>query len=104
MIRQCMPMGLMVMLLIAAGSAIPTGPASAQGSATSSSTPIDPPTRRGKMDVRHPLHIGSDYYPKESLKHHEQGRCEFAFYINADGSVPAGQLLKSSGSPRLDTA
>jgi TonB family protein len=56
------------------------------------------------MDVRHPLHIGSDYYPKESLKHHEQGRCEFAFYINADGSVPAGQLLKSSGFPRLDIA
>ena len=56
------------------------------------------------MDPRHPLRIGSEYYPKQSLKNHEQGRCTVAFYINADGSVPAAQLLKSSGYSRLDTA
>lgn len=56
------------------------------------------------MDVRHPLHIGSDYYPKKSLQNHEQGKCVLSFYIEADGSVPAAQLLISTGFPRLDTA
>jgi TonB family protein len=56
------------------------------------------------MDPRHPLHIGANYYPRESLRHHEQGRCLLAFFIQADGSVPAVQLLKSSGYPHLDTA
>jgi TonB family protein len=58
----------------------------------------------GRMDVKHPLRIGSDYYPKESMKHREQGRCLMAFYIEADGTVPAAQLLKSTGFPRLDVA
>jgi TonB family protein len=56
------------------------------------------------MDPRHPLHIGANYYPKESLKHREQGRCVLNLYINADGSVSATQLLKSTGFPLLDTA
>jgi TonB family protein len=56
------------------------------------------------MDVRHPLHIGSDYYPKQSLKNHEQGKCTLSFFIEADGTVPAAQLLISTGFPRLDTA
>jgi len=94
---------LMALLLIATGSSIPAKHAAAQEQ-TSNSTPPDPPTRRGKMDPRHPLHIGANYYPKESLKHREQGRCELAFYINADGSVPATQMLKSSGYSRLNTA
>jgi TonB family protein len=56
------------------------------------------------MDPRHPLRIGSAYYPKQSLKNHEQGRCVLNLYINADGSVSATQLLKSTGFPLLDTA
>jgi TonB family protein len=56
------------------------------------------------MNPRHPLHIGSAYYPKASLKAREQGRCDLAFFVNADGTVPAAQLLKSTGFPRLDTA
>jgi TonB family protein len=94
---------LMALLLIVTGSAISAKRAAAQEQ-TSATTPPDPPTRRGKMDPRRPLHIGSAYYPKESLRHREQGRCELAFYINADGSVPAAQLLKSSGYSRLNTA
>jgi TonB family protein len=78
--------------------------AAAQESVPSPSTPADPLTRRGKMDPHHPLHIGSAYYPKESLNHREEGRCVLAFYINADGSVLAAQLLKSTGFPHLDTA
>ena len=30
--------------------------------------------------------------------------CTLAFFIEADGTVPAAQLLKSTGFPRLDTA
>ena len=56
------------------------------------------------MDPRHPFHIGSNYYPKQSLKRHEQGRCVLNLYINAEGSVLATQLLKSTGFPLLDTA
>jgi TonB family protein len=78
--------------------------ASAQEAATRPSTPADPATRRGKMDPRHPFHIGSNFYPRESLLRHEQGQCILNVYINADGSVPATQLLKSTGYPRLNTA
>jgi TonB family protein len=101
-----MPIGLIAFLLSATGAAITSSSAPAQGQAPSTTTPTDtPPIRKpGKMDVRHPLHIGSDYYPKESLRHHEQGRCTLAFFTEADGSVPAAQLLKSTGFPRLDTA
>jgi len=56
------------------------------------------------MYVRLSLHVGSDYYPKLSLKDHEQGKCTLAFFIEAAGTVPAAQLLKSTGFPRLDTA
>jgi TonB family protein len=94
------------LLWIAIAAATPLKPAFAQEQAPSPTAPTDtPPLRKfGKMDVRHPLHIGSDYYPKQSLKNHEEGRCYVAFLIEANGSVPAMQLLKSSGYPRLDTA
>jgi TonB family protein len=98
--------GLTSLLLIAIAAAVPLEPAFAQEQTPTTAAPTDaPPVRKlGKMDVRHPLHIGDNYYPIESRKHHEQGRCGIAFYINADGSVSAGQLLKSSGYPRLDIA
>lgn len=63
-----------------------------------------PVTRLGRMDPQHPLHIGPNYYPKEALKHREQGRCVISFLILADGSVPASQLTISSGFPNLDIA
>jgi TonB family protein len=97
--------GVASLLLIAIAAAIPHKVASAQEQAPSTTAPTDTPVRKiGNMDVRHPQHIGSDYYPKRSLKNHEQGRYYVAFLIEADGSVPALQLLKSSGYPRLDTA
>ena len=99
MLRMGMLTGLMA-LLITAGPAVPVS-ASAQEQAP---TTTSPSTRRGKMDPSHPLRIGANYYPKESLKHHEEGRCILAFYINTDGSVAAAQLLKSSGYSRLDIA
>jgi TonB family protein len=100
----CILAGLMASLLGAVGPALPI-PASAQEPPPGIAAPTDSPLRKlGRMDVRHPLHVGSDYYPKQSLKNHEQGKCTLAFFIEADGTVPAAQLLKSTGFPRLDTA
>src|ERR1700722_12993341 len=98
--------GLMAVLLVGTGVAIPFICASAQEQAPGAAPAIDtrPLRKLGRMDVKHPLHVGSDYYPKQSLKNHEQGKCALAFFIEADGTVPAAQLLKSSGFPRLDTA
>jgi TonB family protein len=98
--------GLMVLLLGAAGAVIRPNPSFAQEQTPTTTAPTDtrPLRNLGRMDVRHPLHIGSAYYPKQSLKNHEQGKCTLAFFIEADGTVPAAQLLKSTGFPRLDTA
>jgi TonB family protein len=110
MLRTGILIGLMALtatfaaIPIAASAQEQTPSTSAQEPTPRPSTPPDPPTRRGKMDPRHPLHIGANYYPKESLKRREQGRCILNLYINADGSVAATQLLKSTGFPRLDTA
>jgi TonB family protein len=102
MLRRRILTGLMA-LLIAATFPIP---ASAQEQAPNTTAPANPPplTRRARMDPKHPLHIGVGYYPKQSLKHREQGRCVLAFFVKANGSVPAAQLLKSTGYPLLDTA
>jgi TonB family protein len=106
MIRPQIMIGLAYLLLIAIAAAIPYKAASAQDQAPSTTTPTDsrPLRKLGRMDVRHPMHVGSDYYPKQSLKNHEQGKCSLAFFIEADGTVPAAQLLRSSGFPRLDLA
>jgi TonB family protein len=101
-----MLIGSMVFLLGTTGAAMGSKPASAQeqSSTTTASADTRPIKKLGKMDVSHPLRVGSDYYPKQSLKNHEQGKCTLAFFIEADGTVPAAQLLKSTGFPRLDTA
>jgi Gram-negative bacterial TonB protein C-terminal len=49
------------------------------------------------MDPRHPVHVGGDYYPKQSRQNGQQGRCILNLYINVDGTVSATQLLKSTG-------
>jgi TonB family protein len=98
--------GLVFLLTSAAVTGITSVSSAAQEPAASAPVATDsPPVKKlGKMDVRHPLHVGSDYYPKQSLKNHEEGKCTLAFFIEADGTVLAAQLLKSSGFPRLDTA
>lgn len=104
MIRTRILSGLTSLLLLAAG--VGALPCAAQEATPNSSALTDtrPLRKLGKMDVRHPLHVGSAYYPKQSLKSREQGRCTVAFFIQADGTVTAAQMLKSTGFPRLDTA
>jgi TonB family protein len=57
-----------------------------------------------KVDPKHPPRIGTAYYPPQSLRNREQGTCYIAVLVDADGSVSAMQLLKSSGYSRLDAA
>jgi hypothetical protein len=63
--------GLMALLLSASVAAIVPITASAQEqqppSKSAPSTDKPPVTRRGRMDPYHPLHIGINYYPRESL-------------------------------------
>jgi TonB family protein len=93
-------------LASAAAAGITSGSSSAQDPAASGPSVTDAAALRmlGRMDVRHPMHVGSDYYPKQSLRNGEQGKCTLAFFIESNGTVPAAQLLVSSGYPRLDTA
>lgn len=56
------------------------------------------------IDAHHPPKIGADFYPKESLRNKEQGTALIRLYSDSDGSIPATQIVVSSGFPRLDVA
>jgi TonB family protein len=56
------------------------------------------------IDPQQPPRIGAAYYPKESLRRKEQGTAMIRLYAAPDGSVPASQVVVSSGFARLDEA
>jgi TonB family protein len=56
------------------------------------------------IDMHQPPRIGAEYYPKESLRRREQGTALIRLYAASDGSVPASQVVVSSGFARLDEA
>jgi TonB family protein len=91
--------GTCVIVLAHAGSQQSEG--QVVGSAAATGQPVVVPAR---MDVRHPLLVGSDYYPPESLQRREEGRCVMSAYVDAEGWVLAVQVLNSTGLPRLDAA
>jgi Gram-negative bacterial TonB protein C-terminal len=104
MLRPSIFDGWMGLLMGATATAIACISASAQETTPSTPSTAAPVIKLGKMDPYHPLRIGTKYFPKESLNHHEQGRCSIAFLIEVDGTVTATPLLKSTGFPRLDIA
>ncbi len=57
-----------------------------------------------KMDPKHPLKIGEEYYPDASKRANEEGRCTVQVTVAADGRITAEQIQTSSGFPRLDEA
>jgi periplasmic protein TonB len=57
-----------------------------------------------RLDPAHPLRIGNPYYPPESKRLGEQGRCFVNVTIQADGTTRDVSLARSSGHPRLDEA
>jgi len=68
--------------------------------------PVAPPTpgTNIKMDPKHPLKIGEDYYPDASKRANEEGRCIVQVTVSADGRITGESINTSSGFPRLDEA
>jgi protein TonB len=66
-----------------------------------------PPPKAGtpiRMDPKHPLHIGEEYYPDASKRANEEGRCIVTVTVGADGKISNESIQTSSGFPRLDEA
>ena len=57
-----------------------------------------------KMDPKHPLKIGEDYYPDASKRAGEEGRCIVTVTVAADGRITNAAIQQTSGFPRLDEA
>ena len=57
-----------------------------------------------KMDPKHPLKIGEDYYPDASKRANEEGRCTVQVTVAIDGKITSEKIETSSGFPRLDEA
>jgi protein TonB len=57
-----------------------------------------------RVDPKHPLKIGEEWYPDASKRAGEEGRCTVQMTVSADGRVTAESIQQSSGFPRLDEA
>jgi protein TonB len=57
-----------------------------------------------RMDPKHPLKIGEEWYPDASKRANEEGRCIVQMTVSADGKVTSESLQQTSGFPRLDEA
>jgi protein TonB len=57
-----------------------------------------------RMDPKHPLHIGEDYYPDASKRANEEGTCRVRVTVAIDGRITGASIESSSGFPRLDEA
>jgi protein TonB len=57
-----------------------------------------------RMDPKHPLKIGKDYYPDASVRANEMGRCVVQVTVAADGRIIAAAIQTRSGFARLDQA
>jgi protein TonB len=57
-----------------------------------------------RMDPKHPLHIGPDYYPLGSIRGGQEGRCVVQVAVGADGRITSSSLQASTGFPLLDDA
>jgi protein TonB len=75
----------------------PAPPPVAAAPAPKPGTPI-------RMDPKHPLKIGEDYYPDASKRANEEGRCIVLMTVAADGRITNESIQTSSGFPRLDDA
>jgi TonB family protein len=57
-----------------------------------------------RIDPKHPLKIGAEYYSAKSVSRGEQGTCYLGLLVDVDGVIRAVQLVQSIGFPRLDAA
>ena len=63
--------------------------------------PVDAPVR---VDPRHPIKLGRDFYPAESVRLHEQGQCRVSFTVDERGATHDAKLVATSGYERIDKA
>jgi len=66
-----------------------------------------PPPKAGtppRVDPKHPLKIGEEWYPDASKRANEEGRCTVQVTVAVDGHISGESLQTSSGFPRLDEA
>jgi TonB family protein len=59
---------------------------------------------RVRLDPAHPLKVGDEFYPAESVKLGEQGRCIVRVKVDKNGDIHDPQIATSSGYERLDAA
>jgi protein TonB len=76
---------------------------------TNTPAPVAPPVVQHsrtsiRMDPKHPLRIGPDYYPDASKRANEEGRCIVKVTVSAEGRISGESIEQSSGFPRLDEA
>jgi TonB family protein len=57
-----------------------------------------------RQDPARLLKIGSQFYPADSLRLREQGRCVVKLQVDEHGDIHDPLVIKSSGFPRLDAA
>ncbi len=57
-----------------------------------------------KMDPKHPLKIGEEWYPDASKRAGEEGRCVVQITVSVDGRISNESIQTSSNYPRLDEA
>jgi periplasmic protein TonB len=57
-----------------------------------------------RMDPKHPLRIGADYYPDASRRANEMGRCVVRVTVAVDGRIIAAIIQTRTGFDRLDQA
>ena len=62
---------------------------------------IDVPAQ---IDPAHPLKIGPEFYPAESVKLRQEGRCVVRITVDKTGAIHDPQIVTSSGFERLDAA
>jgi hypothetical protein len=56
------------------------------------------------LDPKHPLHIGTEWYPAEAKRAKQQGRCIIKMTVSSTGAVINESLQQSTGYPSLDNA
>jgi len=70
-------------------------------------TPAQPRTKVEigvRQDPKHPLKIGSEFYPDGSVRAGEQGRCVVQITVDIGGQVTHASLQSGTGFHRLDDA
>jgi protein TonB len=76
----------------------------AQAPVVAAAPPAPKASTNIKMDPKHPLKIGEEYYPDASKRANEEGRCTVQVTVSADGRITSETIQTSSGFPRLDDA